>query len=279
MLVLKRDHHLCTVCGQPAVVVDHILPWSQGGTFLDLGNLTSLCRRCHGRKTIRLDGACGNPIAPFNAAACRPSASETYGVRMIEFIGERCDFGPGFHNKTSVADLFTAWTEWNADHHPGDSPGDVQSFARSFPRTVTEYRDPSAIDDFRPRENGRRVRYLAGVALKNNPTYLRPRFLRDLRQRLRRAGYRVNTDKGGHAIAWRTPHGDSWQTAAMNPADPTSAMFNLCDVRNRGKELRPRPGLGQQIRLPVDPVGSWTACAPLPRTHSPFVFHRPAAAS
>jgi 5-methylcytosine-specific restriction endonuclease McrA len=37
----------------PAVMVDHIQPLSAGGARLDVGNLQSLCARCHALKTRR----------------------------------------------------------------------------------------------------------------------------------------------------------------------------------------------------------------------------------
>jgi 5-methylcytosine-specific restriction protein A len=50
--ILVRDQHTCTSCGQPASQVDHLVPKHKGGTD-DEGNLVSLCRRCHDRKTGR----------------------------------------------------------------------------------------------------------------------------------------------------------------------------------------------------------------------------------
>ncbi len=43
---LRRDRHTCVVpgCGQPAVVVDHVVRRRDGGTDT-LGNLRSLCRQ------------------------------------------------------------------------------------------------------------------------------------------------------------------------------------------------------------------------------------------
>jgi 5-methylcytosine-specific restriction enzyme A len=46
-----RDHPDCVICGQPANIVDHIRSRAEGGADLDPGNLQSLCRQCHGRKT------------------------------------------------------------------------------------------------------------------------------------------------------------------------------------------------------------------------------------
>jgi 5-methylcytosine-specific restriction protein A len=50
--ILARDAHTCTSCGAPASQVDHIVPKYRNGDD-DQANLTSLCRRCHDRKTGR----------------------------------------------------------------------------------------------------------------------------------------------------------------------------------------------------------------------------------
>jgi len=50
--VLTRDRRTCTSCGQPATQVDHVTPKHKGGSD-DAGNLVSLCRDCHDKKTGR----------------------------------------------------------------------------------------------------------------------------------------------------------------------------------------------------------------------------------
>jgi 5-methylcytosine-specific restriction protein A len=48
---------LCRICKRdegravPAVVVDHIVPVKQGGSFWSIGNLQPLCNRCHEAKS------------------------------------------------------------------------------------------------------------------------------------------------------------------------------------------------------------------------------------
>ena len=40
------------VCGQPAIDMDHIVPWrGDHAKKVDWDNLQSLCKQCHGRKT------------------------------------------------------------------------------------------------------------------------------------------------------------------------------------------------------------------------------------
>jgi 5-methylcytosine-specific restriction protein A len=59
-----REHPRCAACGDPARVVDHIRPWrGDRRLFLDPGNLQSLCRPCHSKKTASEDGGFGNPDA------------------------------------------------------------------------------------------------------------------------------------------------------------------------------------------------------------------------
>jgi 5-methylcytosine-specific restriction protein A len=47
---MVRDGHRCTLCGAPAVQVDHIVPVAEGGTH-DLDNLAAICQSCHDAKT------------------------------------------------------------------------------------------------------------------------------------------------------------------------------------------------------------------------------------
>jgi 5-methylcytosine-specific restriction endonuclease McrA len=54
--VLQRDHIRCTDCGatkdEISLHIDHILPWSKGGTH-DFRNLQTLCRTCNLAKMTR----------------------------------------------------------------------------------------------------------------------------------------------------------------------------------------------------------------------------------
>ena len=53
--VIVRDGAVCQACGiicEAYAQVDHIVPKAQGGTD-DLGNLQTLCRRCHSKKTAQ----------------------------------------------------------------------------------------------------------------------------------------------------------------------------------------------------------------------------------
>ena len=48
----ERDGYRCTKCSRPgALEADHVIPLEKGGAEYDLGNIQSLCRRCHLAKT------------------------------------------------------------------------------------------------------------------------------------------------------------------------------------------------------------------------------------
>lgn len=53
-----RLHPFCVECGDKAVTVDHIIPLRQHGTN-NPGNLQAMCKKCHGRKTVKHDGGLG----------------------------------------------------------------------------------------------------------------------------------------------------------------------------------------------------------------------------
>jgi len=50
--ILARDHNTCLHCGAVATDVDHIVPRVMGGDDT-YGNLQSLCKRCHKRKSAQ----------------------------------------------------------------------------------------------------------------------------------------------------------------------------------------------------------------------------------
>jgi 5-methylcytosine-specific restriction enzyme A len=54
------EYPLCFVCGAAATQVDHIDGLGiNGPRAYDWSNLQSLCRSCHGKKTVRQDGGFG----------------------------------------------------------------------------------------------------------------------------------------------------------------------------------------------------------------------------
>ena len=60
-MVLGRDP-LCVQClaegrTRPAVIYDHVVPMSEGGSKDDLANSQGLCVECHNRKSAREKGA------------------------------------------------------------------------------------------------------------------------------------------------------------------------------------------------------------------------------
>lgn len=48
---LERDNHTCQIngprCITTATHADHIIPWSEGGAWLDLDNLRASCEPCN----------------------------------------------------------------------------------------------------------------------------------------------------------------------------------------------------------------------------------------
>jgi 5-methylcytosine-specific restriction protein A len=60
---LRRWPH-CFRCGKPAEVVDHVVSIeADPSRKYDESNLESLCRSCHGRKTVARDGGFGRYYA------------------------------------------------------------------------------------------------------------------------------------------------------------------------------------------------------------------------
>ena len=58
----NRDGFRCQACGRPGrLECDHVQPLERGGALWDLGNLQSLCRSCHLRKTED-ENTTGGPI-------------------------------------------------------------------------------------------------------------------------------------------------------------------------------------------------------------------------
>ena len=49
-IALARDSYLCRECKKPGNTVDHIVPIKHGGNPWDLGNLQTMCAKCHDRK-------------------------------------------------------------------------------------------------------------------------------------------------------------------------------------------------------------------------------------
>ena len=45
--VLRRDKNKCRYCGKPAQCIDHVVPWSHGGSSLKISNLVAACNYCN----------------------------------------------------------------------------------------------------------------------------------------------------------------------------------------------------------------------------------------
>lgn len=61
--VLKRDGHLCQMCGAVATHCDHIIPRRLGGSD-SMDNLQSLCKRCNLAKGGRFFDSAKTPPTP-----------------------------------------------------------------------------------------------------------------------------------------------------------------------------------------------------------------------
>jgi len=44
--IMSLHEHLCFYCGLSAVTIDHVIPWSQGGTHHPM-NLVACCQGCN----------------------------------------------------------------------------------------------------------------------------------------------------------------------------------------------------------------------------------------
>mgnify|MGYP001609634601 CR=1 FL=1 len=61
-LAFLRLHPYCVECGQPATIVDHVVPHKgDAGLFWASTNWQPLCVSHHSTKTAREDGGFGNP--------------------------------------------------------------------------------------------------------------------------------------------------------------------------------------------------------------------------
>jgi hypothetical protein len=53
--VYELDHYRCVVCDSPEnLSLDHVIPWSQGGSD-DMSNLRTMCRSCNSSRGTRTD--------------------------------------------------------------------------------------------------------------------------------------------------------------------------------------------------------------------------------
>lgn len=51
--VMERDRFVCQYCGAPATDLDHVYPWSNGGTHHEL-NLVASCGTCNSIAGLRV---------------------------------------------------------------------------------------------------------------------------------------------------------------------------------------------------------------------------------
>lgn len=89
-----RNNPLCVLCKQAgfivqAVLVDHIIPLSQGGTD-ERANRQSLCRSCHAKKTATEGGKHGSDNKPGD-----PGDRGYNDMEGNEIVGQREQAGVG----------------------------------------------------------------------------------------------------------------------------------------------------------------------------------------
>lgn len=88
MLVLRRDRFRCVICGADGrLEVDHIIPWSAGGSD-EMDNLRTLCHKCNQERSnfkIPLDDCRRLPTA-HECVYCNPELSGEPGVTAVHCI-------------------------------------------------------------------------------------------------------------------------------------------------------------------------------------------------
>jgi len=101
-LVLRDANYICASyrCPNRARIADHIKPHrGDAGAFFDRANLQALCKRCHDKKTARLDGGFGNPLresyarSPHTGHASAAGNPSGGGLNQ----GGESRFSGGFH--------------------------------------------------------------------------------------------------------------------------------------------------------------------------------------
>ena len=84
---LTRDHFRCVLCGQPAIVADHIISRKDGGADA-LPNLRSLCRACDAGLRERPGASRAKEgRRGFNSPAIRPAATNSTGMQNFFLDG------------------------------------------------------------------------------------------------------------------------------------------------------------------------------------------------
>jgi len=100
--VCRAANYICASsrCPNKATIADHLKPHrGAAALFFDRANLQALCKRCHDRKTARLDGGFGNPLRtpitelPQPGRVVRDLGTASRGARIqggdFEFSGPR----------------------------------------------------------------------------------------------------------------------------------------------------------------------------------------------
>lgn len=81
-----RDHPNCH-CGAEATEVDHIVSLRRGGSNAR-ANLQALCKQCHARKTVAVDGALGHAKNRSKAESVDPHPNTFRNSTEFMFGGD-----------------------------------------------------------------------------------------------------------------------------------------------------------------------------------------------
>lgn len=167
-LVLRRDHYRCVFCGRAGLLeVDHIIPWSAGGSD-DPDNLRTLCRHCNqDRSNFRVPADdCRRIPNGYECVYCTPNL---IGERLTAIYCIQCD------KKAAGLPKDSTW------HPDVDAPVEISSQSEYWER-----RDDTDLDELVDKQRSAALttirKALAAVPADTHQRPVSDSALRDLRQ-------------------------------------------------------------------------------------------------
>lgn len=150
--ILERDHFACVYCGRTVadsvkLHVDHVIPWSDGGTD-DPGNLVTACEDCNLGKRARV-AALPRAAADAYAGACCPTRLRIAAIAVQLSIPYRQSADDAARRLGSMAppparydtrwmtvvrtnpDPYLMWLAASMQHAVADDEGGLLPFARA----------------------------------------------------------------------------------------------------------------------------------------------------